>query len=139
MARTEDRRDDKRSKPPAGRFTSFTLLTALINQVVMQIKDEKALTFPRKLKGDPNKWPRDKYYRFHHDHSHDMANCYDLKQKIEALIMQGKLQKFVSRERIDLPPQGQAPRWDNECPKPPLGDIRMIVGGMATTGSSKKA
>ena len=42
-------------------------------------------------------------------------------------------------ERTDLPPQEQAPQWDNEHPKPPLRDIRMIVWGMVTTGSSKKA
>ena len=105
----------------------------------MQIKDEGALTFPRKLKGDPNKWSRDRYCRFHRDHGHDTADCYDLKQQIEALIRQGKLQKFVSRERTDPPPQEQAPRRDNKHPKPPLEDIRMIVEGTATTGSSKKA
>ncbi|XP_030969942.1 uncharacterized protein LOC115990235 [Quercus lobata] len=105
----------------------------------MQIKDDEALTFPRKLKGDSNKWPRDRYYRFHRNHGHDTADCYDLKQQIEALIKQGKLQKFVSRERTDPPPQEQALRRDNECPKPPLGDIRMIVGGTTTTSSSKKA
>ena len=33
MARTGERRDDRCFKPPAGRFTSFTPLTALINQV----------------------------------------------------------------------------------------------------------
>ncbi|XP_050258976.1 uncharacterized protein LOC126703969 [Quercus robur] len=60
-------------------------------QVLMQIKDEGTLTFPNKLKGDPNKRPRDKYYRFHRDHGHDTANCYDLKQQIEAFIRQGKL------------------------------------------------
>ena len=139
MARTGERQEDRRSKPPTGRFMSFTSLIAQIDQLLMQIKDEGALTFPGKLKGDPNKRPRDRYCRFHRDHSHDTANCYDLKQQIEALIKQGKLQKFVSRERTDLPPQGQAPRRDNERPKPPLGDIRMIVGGTATTGSSKKA
>ena len=37
----------------------------------MQIKDEGALTFPGKLKGDPNKRSRDKYCRFHRDHDHD--------------------------------------------------------------------
>ena len=36
------------------------------------------------------------------------------------------------------PPQEQPPRRDNECPRPPLGDIRMIVGGTTTTRSSKK-
>ena len=104
----------------------------------MQIKDEGALTFPGKLNGDPNKRSKDKYCRLHRDHDHDTANCYDLKQQIEALIRQGKLQKFVSRERAD-PPQKQGPRRDNERLRPPLGDIRMIVGGTATTVSSKKA
>ena len=53
MARTGDRREDKRSKPPTRRFTSFTPLNTPIDQVLMQINDERALTFPGKLKGDP--------------------------------------------------------------------------------------
>ena len=139
MARTGERWEDRHSKPLAGRFTSFTPLTGPIDQVLIQIKDEGALTFPEKLKGDPNKSPRDRYCCFHCDHDHDTADCYDLKQQIEALIKQRKLQKFFNREKTDLPPQEQAPRRDNERPKPPLGNIRMIVGGTATTGSSKKA
>ena len=101
MARTGEWREDRRSKPPAVKFTSFTPLTAPINQVLMQIKDEGALTFLGKLKGDPNKRSKDKYYRFHRDHGHDTADCYDLKQQIEALIRQGKLQRFISKERVD--------------------------------------
>ena len=73
----------------------------------MQIKDEGALTFPSKLKGDPNKRSRDNYCCFHRDHRHDTVNCYDLKQQIKALIRQGKLQRFVSKESAD-PPQEQA-------------------------------
>ena len=103
MARTGDRRDDRRFKPLMRKFTSFTPLTAPIDQVLMQIKDEGALTFLGKLKGDPNKRSKDKYFHFHYDHGHDIADCYDLKQQIEAFIRQGKLQKFVSRERADPP------------------------------------
>ena len=44
---------------------SFTPLTALIDQVLMQIKDEEALTYPGKLKGVPNRRSRDKYCCFH--------------------------------------------------------------------------
>ena len=62
---------DRCSKPPAGKFKNFTSLTTLIGQVLMQIKNKGALTFPNKLKGDPNKRSRDKYCRFHHDHSYD--------------------------------------------------------------------
>ena len=104
----------------------------------MQIKDEGALTFLGKLKGDPSKRSRNKYYCFHRDHGHDIADCYNLKQQIEALIRQGKLQRFVSKERID-PPKEQALRRENKRPRPPIGDIRMIVGGTTTSGSSKKA
>ena len=77
----------------------------------MQIKDEGALTFPRKLKSDPSKRSRNKYCRFHRDHGHDTADCYDLKKQIEALIREGKLQKFVSKKRTiqifrSKPPDG---------------------------------
>ena len=83
----------------------------------MQIKDEAALMWPSKLKEDPNRRSRDKYCRFHRDHGHDTAECYDLKQQIEAFIRQGKLQRFVSKEKAD-PPQKQAIRRDNKCPRP---------------------
>ena len=46
-------REDRRSKPPVGRFANFTPLTGPTNQVLMQIKDDTALTWPDKLKGDP--------------------------------------------------------------------------------------
>ena len=69
----------------------------------MQIKDEGMLTFPCKLKGVPNKRSRDKYCCFHRDHGHDTADNYDLKQQIETLIRQGKLQRFVSKERVNPP------------------------------------
>ena len=105
----------------------------------MHIKDEGALTFPGKLKSDLSKRSRDKYCRFHCDHGHDMADCYDLKQQIEALIRQGKLQKFVTKERVDTNPQEQAPRRDNKRLRPRIGDIRMIVGETTTTDSAKKA
>ena len=41
-ARTGNRRDERRSKALGGRVTSFTPLTAIIDQVLMQIKDDKA-------------------------------------------------------------------------------------------------
>ena len=80
MNRIGDRREDKRSKPPTGRFTNFTPLTALSDQVLMQIKDDTTLTWSDKLKGDPHKRSRDKYCHFHQDHGYDTSECYDLKQ-----------------------------------------------------------
>ena len=111
---TGDQRDERHPKPPGGRFTSFTPLTAPVDQVLMQIKDKEALTYPSKLNGDPKRRSKDKYCHFHGDHGHDTADCYDLKQQIKTLIKQGKLQKFIKKERVDLPPQEQNSRRDNE-------------------------
>ena len=83
---------------PIGRFASFTPLNTVIDQILKQIKDEGALTFPGKLKGDHSKRFRDKYCRFLRDHGHDTSKCYDLKQQIEALIRQGKLQRVIGKE-----------------------------------------
>ena len=52
----------------------------------MQIKDNPSLRWLEKMKGDPNKWNKSKYYRFHQDHRHDTNECYNLKQQIEVLI-----------------------------------------------------
>ena len=138
MAKTGDRREDRRSKPPTRRFTSFIPLNTLIDQVLMLIKNEGALTFLGKLKGDPSKRSRDKYCRFHRNHGRDMSECYDLKQQIEALIRQKKLQRFIGKEGTDQP-QEQPTRRENEHLKPSLGDIRMIIGGNTASSSSKKA
>ena len=43
------------------------------------------------------------------------------------------------KKRTDTHPREQAPRWENDHPRPPVEDIRMIIGGTVTTGSSKKA
>ena len=49
------------------------------------------------------------------------------------------MQKFVSKEKTNANIREQAPRQDNEHPRPPIGEIRMIVGGTTTTSSSRKA
>ena len=101
MTRTGDQREDRQSKPLTRRFINFTLLTTPIDQVLIQIKNDTTLMWPDKLKEDPHKRSKDKYCRFHLDHGHDTSECYDLKQQIKALIRQGKLQRFVNKERVD--------------------------------------
>ena len=83
---------------------------------------------PDKLKGNPSKRPRNKYYRFHLDYGHDTSECYDLKQQIENLIKQGKLQWFVRGG--ENPPRNPEPnQWVEERPRALLKEIRIIVGG----------
>ena len=76
---------------------SFTSLIAPIDQLLMQIKDEGALTFLGKLKGDPNKRPRDRYCRFHRDHGHDTADYYEAADR----------SPYQAREVTKVLPQGE--------------------------------
>ena len=68
-----------RLKLTLGSTINFTPLNTPLDQVLMQIKDDAALTWLDKLKGDPNKRPRNKYCRFHGDHIHNTFKCYNLK------------------------------------------------------------
>ena len=85
------------------------------------------------MKGDPNKRNRNKYCRFHRDHGHDTDECFDLKHQIENLIRQGKLRNFLGRDYKDEKLKAKV----EELSRPPLGEIRMFVGGNLTGQSSR--
>ena len=104
-----------------------------LEQVLMQIKDDPSLKWPKKMKGDPNKRNRNKYCRFHRDHRHDTDECFDLKQQVENLIRQGKLKIFLGRDHKDEKLKGKV----EESSRPPLGEIKVIIGGSSTGQSSK--
>ena len=62
-----------------------------------------------------------------------MDECFDLKQQIENLIRQRKLRNFLGRDHKDEKLKGKI----EESSRPPLGEIRVILGGSSTGWSSK--
>uniref|UniRef100_A0A2N9GIU6 Uncharacterized protein n=1 Tax=Fagus sylvatica TaxID=28930 RepID=A0A2N9GIU6_FAGSY len=93
---------------------------------------------PRKIRSDPNSRPKNLYCRFHRDHGHLTEECVALKEQIETLIRQGKLQKYVSRPTNTRPAKPPAQREQAERNRPgPVGEIRTIVGGPASGGTSR--
>ena len=108
-------------------------LNTPLEQVLMQIKDDPFLKWAEKMKGDPNKFIRNKYCRFHRDHGHDMDECFDLKQQIENLIKQGKLRNFLGQNHKDEKLKAKV----EESSRPLLGEIRMIIGGGSIGQSSR--
>ena len=80
-AQTGEKRDrDNKKASSSAQSQQYTPLNMPLEQVLMQIKDDPSLKWPKKMKGDPNKRNRNKYGRFHRDHGHDMNKCFDLKQ-----------------------------------------------------------
>ena len=106
----------------------------------MQIKVDQSLRWPKKLKSDLRKQSKNKYCRFHHDHRHDTHECYDLKQKIEALIKHGKLKNFIRQEQKDEQQSlKNDPRVRVDEPPKSLSWRTVIVGESIAWGSFNEA
>ncbi|XP_050240766.1 uncharacterized protein LOC126689570 [Quercus robur] len=117
-----------------------------VDQILVQIKDEHYLKWPRPLHLSPNVRDKRKYCRFHKDHVHYTEDCRDLKEQIEELIQKGKLQKFVkkgdsSKSRDDNKGQCEASQREEDhipfYPPSAIGEIKTIIGGSSTAGSFK--
>ena len=130
----EEKKDqDNKKVGPSAWNQQYTPLNVSLEQVLMQIKDNPSLKWPEKMKEGPNKCNRNKYCHFHRDHGHNTDECFDLKQQIKNLIRQGKLRNFLGRDYKDEKLKARV----EESSQPPLGEIRMIVGGNLTGQSSR--
>ena len=113
-------RDDKNT-----RTVKFTPLVMPVDKILMQIKDEHYLKWPRSLLSSPHIRNKNKYFRFHKDHGHYMEDCRDLKEQIEELIRKGKLQKYVKKGEYSNFKGGSksqrefSPRTDDHPHQPP--------------------
>ncbi|XP_065617151.1 uncharacterized protein LOC136062241 [Quercus suber] len=67
----------------------------------------------------------------------EQDECFDLNHQIKNLIRQGKLRNFLGQDHKDEKLKGKV----EESSRPPLGEIRIILGGSSTgqTSKSKKA
>ena len=121
---------------------NFTPLIMLVDKILMQIKDNPALKWPRPLSSSSKQRDPKKYYHFHKDHRHYTDECRDLKEQIRELIQRGKLQKFVKkdyqvRQQTEEKPTDDQTKEDRENLKPIVGEIRMITRGPIVGGSYK--
>ena len=119
---------------------NFTALVKSADKILMQIKDEPGLKWPKPLSTSSRKRDPKKYYRFHKDHGHYTDKCCDLKEQIEELIQREKLQKVIKRDhqprsRADYKTHDDAKDDERDLPKQVVGEIRTIAGGPISKGS----
>ncbi|KAK3002492.1 hypothetical protein RJ639_022571 [Escallonia herrerae] len=128
--------DERRPKEPFA-WKNLTPLNAKPSRILHEIKENKVLQWPDKLKSRPNKRNKDLWCHFHNDHGHTADNCESLKRAIEALIKRGQLRKFVApKEDRQQTPPAMEEREDRE---ENAGIINTISGGLAAGGSSGRA
>ena len=83
----------------------FTPLTALVSQVLREVRNEQFLRWPNQMKSDPTIRDNSMYCEFHRDYGHRTDDYIQLKREIEYLIRRGYLRRFISPENQ---PQNQA-------------------------------
>ena len=71
-----------------------------INKILMQIKDEHYLKWPRPLHSSPHIRDKNKYSHFHKDHGHYTEDCRDLKEQIEELIQKRETTEICKEWRV---------------------------------------
>ncbi|XP_022155873.1 uncharacterized protein LOC111022886 [Momordica charantia] len=72
-----------------------TPTTVSLEQVLMEIKDQRLLKWPERMKAPPSKRSKGQYWLFHRDHGHATQDCFDLKEEVEGLIRSGYLKEYV--------------------------------------------
>ncbi|XP_038978635.1 uncharacterized protein LOC120108971 [Phoenix dactylifera] len=101
--------------------------------------------WPPPPRRDPEAWrnPR-KYCRFHRDHGHDIEDCFQLRDEIEALIHRGVLDRFIRNRREEKRPAENTAQPENPNANRPIAStINTIrsgtsVGGVAEEGTTPK-
>lgn len=121
---------------------NFTHLLIPVDKILMQIKDNPTLKWPKSLSSSSKRRDTKKYYHFHKDHGHYTNKCQDLKEQIEELIQRGKLQKFVkkdyqARQRTEEKSINDHKEEDRDNLKPIVGEIKTITGGPVVEGLYK--
>ena len=110
----------------------------------MQIKDGPSLQWLKPISTPVERRDKSKYYRFHQDHEHHIDECRHLKDQVETLIQQQKLQKFIRKTEPhryqQKDDQDRTQRAGDN--KPLAGEIKTISRGLTavrTLKSLKKA
>ena len=124
----------------------FTPLTALVSQVLREVRNEQFLRWPTQMKSDPTTRDNSKYCEFHRDYGHRTDHCIQLKREIEYLIQRGYLRRFISpknqvqnQAQNQVPPQQPPPRQTMTQHQQSLGEIQVISGGFAGGGESSSS
>ena len=90
----------KKKKELSNRRPKFTNLTSLImpiEQVLMQIKDNPSLHWPKPISTPTERRDKNKYCRFHQDHRHRSNECRHLKDQMETLVGKGSYRSMLGK------------------------------------------
>ncbi|CAJ2661849.1 unnamed protein product [Trifolium pratense] len=107
----------KDSKPPRGKFTTYTPLNASRDRIFAEVSaadfKKAGIHFPRQQPMKANT-DRTKFCRYHKSHGHVTEDCVHLKDAIEILIQKGYARRYVQNDEQAQQQQQQQRREPQE-------------------------
>lgn len=114
------------------RYDTYTPLIASHERVLMDIWEHPALRWPSTWAPQPKKpmtYGNGKLCKFHNEYGHGTEECSHLRDEIERLVRENRLNKYVARQR-------RAEEERREDRREPIGDRRVEKGGTTASSSS---
>ncbi|XP_015944279.1 uncharacterized protein LOC107469410 [Arachis duranensis] len=135
----EPKKKEEVSPDRPRRYHSYTPLKVSLGDVYREICNTERLPPPRPIKNKKGGSCVD-YCEYHKMYSHSTNNCYDLKNVIERLAREGRLDRYLM-ERSDNHRKRKRDDEDRRDPPPqtPERYIHMISGGFAGGGLTKSS
>ncbi|XP_024033009.1 uncharacterized protein LOC112095378 [Morus notabilis] len=139
------RQEDTRKPRLFQKYDSYHELTIGVKEVFNQVGRGNLLRRPEPMKSDPSQRNQKKFCRFHGDVGHQTNDCADLKDEIERVIREGRLQEFRAEPR----PRNDGRRGQNDGrhrednqrseDREPVGVIRTVLSGPYIGGDSRRS
>ncbi|XP_024022447.1 uncharacterized protein LOC112091932 [Morus notabilis] len=139
------RQEESRKPRLFQRYDSYHELTVGVEEVFNQVGRGNLLRCPEPMRTDPNRRNQKKFCRFHGEVGHHTNDYVDLKDEIERVIREGRLQEFKAERRPRNDGHGGQNdgrrREENQRPedREPVGVIRTVLGGPYIGGDSRRS
>ncbi|XP_024021322.1 uncharacterized protein LOC112091560 [Morus notabilis] len=139
------RQEENRKPRPFQRYDSYHELTVGVEEVFNQVGRGNLLRRPEPMRSDPSQRNQKKYCSFHGNVGHHTNDCTNLKDEIERVIREVRLQEFKVERRPRNDDHGcqndGRRREENQRPedREPIGVIRTVLGGPYIGGDSMRS
>ncbi|XP_016206385.1 uncharacterized protein LOC107646735 [Arachis ipaensis] len=122
-------------------YHNYTPLRVFLVDIYRKICHTEKFLPPRSIKHKKDE-SQTKYYEYHKLYGHSTNDCYDLKNVIEKLVRQGRLERYLV-DRSDDPGKRKTGAEDrgrrDRPPQTPDRHVHMINGGFAGGGVIKSS
>ncbi|XP_057761514.1 uncharacterized protein LOC130981815 [Arachis stenosperma] len=137
----ESKKKKDRSGEKIKKYHNYTLFRVSLIDVYKEVCHTEKIPPARPLKGKRGGGNRNEYCEYHRVRGHSTNECVDLKNVVEKLVREGKLDRFLANR--DEEPRKRRRDEDvgrsEQSPRTPKRHVHVIHGGFARGGISKSS